>query len=173
MTDTVNFALLAPVPYEHLRSGIKVATDTGYVCFGSQNWTLFAEQIDPLRDSEDVPVLFYPSHEDASAKLSFKICYLGWYIGHVTSDADKRHDVDDGHRPPTVNEYQPDSSNPDRPDYDSPHHWALFWRVRNLELLPDADHVSIGSLCSYTTGRKRLNKAPLGPAIVARPKWLK
>ena len=173
MSDAVEFALLAPVPYMHLDSGIEVARVTGYVCFGSQNWTLFKQQIDPRRESEDVPVLFYPSREDAPAELSFKICYLGWYIGHVISDADKQQDVDDGHRPPTVDENQPDSDNPHRTDSDSQRYWTLFWRVRDLERLPDLEHVSIGSLSSYTTGRKRLNKAPLGPTIVARPSWIK
>lgn len=60
---SVNFAVLGPVPHEHLDAGVEVARDTGYVCFGSQNWDLFAN-VDNMRKGEDVPVLFYPSYED-------------------------------------------------------------------------------------------------------------
>lgn len=164
MSDSVSFALLAPVPQEHLESGVEVAARTGYVCFGSQNWNLFVE-LDGLRGTEYVPVLFYPSHDDVAPKDTFKVCYQGWYVAHVTSDADKRHDDADGHRPPTVDKW--------RSEFDSPHHWALFWRVRDLKRLPDSEQVAIGTLSSYKSGNKRLNKPPMGPAIIARPKWLK
>ena len=117
-----------------------------------------------MRGTEDVPVLFYPSYEDVDAKSSFKVTYVGWYIGHVTTDSDKTADDRAGHRPVTVDQY--------RGEYDSPHHWGLFWRIKDLSKLSDSDHVSIGTLESYKTGRQRLNKPPRGPSIITRPKWL-
>lgn len=164
MTDSVSFALLSPVPDEHLESGVAVAADTGYVCYGSNAWELFRE-LDELRGDQHVPVLFYASYDDAAVKASFKISYLGWYIGHVASDADKRADDAAKHRPETVDKY--------RGEHDSPHHWALFWRVRDLSKLAGTDCVSIGTLQSYKSGNKRLDKPPRGPSIVVRPAWLK
>lgn len=163
MSDSVSFALLCPVPEEHLAEGVSVAANTGYVCYGSNAWDVFRE-VDSMRGRADVPVLFYPSYEDVESKLAFQVTYLGWYIGHVTSDADKRADDDENHRPKTVDQY--------RAEHDSPHHWGLFWRVRDLRVLEASEHVSIGSLTSYKSGKKRLDKPPRGPAIILRPTWL-
>jgi len=162
MSDSVSFALLCPVPDEHLESGVQVAAETGYVCYGSNAWQVFKE-LDDMRGGEDVPVLFYPSYEDDDPKSSFKVTYIGWYIGHVTTDNDKRADDKAGHRPVTVDQY--------RSDYDSPHHWGVFWRVKELSKLTISNQVSIGTLQSYKTGRPRLNKPPRGPSIIARPAW--
>lgn len=163
MNDKQNFALLAPVPYYHLDSGITVATETGYVCFGSQSFDVFS-RLNELRGDEDVPVMFYPSELGDDASLTHKVSYVGWYTGWVISDSGKAEDDANKHRPPTVDEY--------RDKYDSHHHWAIFWRVRSLHRLPDSEHVAIGTLSSYQSGKKRLNHAPRGPAIVARPAWL-
>jgi hypothetical protein len=162
MNNSVSFALLCPVPDEHLEAGVNVASSTGYVCFGSNAWEIFRE-VDELRGSEIVPVLFYPSYENVEVKSTFKITYLGCYIGHVTSDADKRADDANFHRPKSVDQY--------RGEYDSPHHWGLFWRVQTLVRLPVEQQVSIGSLSSYKSGKKRLDKPPRGPSLIIRPTW--
>src|SRR5690242_500641 len=80
----IDFALLAPVPEEHLLDGRGVAVTKGFVAFGSRKWELFRE-IDRLRDGQDVPVLIYPSHEDVELKLTFVVAWTAWYVGHVSS----------------------------------------------------------------------------------------
>ena len=62
-----DFAILAPVPLEHLESGQGIATDKGFVAFGSRKFELFRD-IDERRGVDPVPVLIYPSHEDDPAK---------------------------------------------------------------------------------------------------------
>lgn len=157
MTD---FAILAPVPVFHLESGAKVATERGYVSFGSMKWELFRE-VDQLRGDENVPVLIYPSHEYDEAKLTFHVSWSGWYIGHVDDPLGKRSDEKSGHRPPTTAGPQDNASD-----------WAVFWRVRDLSRLPGEDQLPIKELDSYKSDFSLKNSAPRGPVLVARPSWI-
>lgn len=63
MQPTQDFAILAPVPQEHLVSGMPIAQEKGFVAFGSRKWELF-RKIDEMRGDKPVPVLIYASHED-------------------------------------------------------------------------------------------------------------
>lgn len=78
------FAILAPVPREHLESGIEVAANEGFVAFGSMKWELF-RKIEDLRQGRTVPALLYPSYENVPAKLTFVVAWIGRYVGHVDS----------------------------------------------------------------------------------------
>ena len=42
MTD-IDFAILAPVPREHLEEAPGVSASTGHVAFGSDKWELFRD----------------------------------------------------------------------------------------------------------------------------------
>ena len=163
MDSTVDFAILAPVPEEHLASGESVANDSGYVSFGSMKWELF-RAVDELRSGERVPVLIYPSHEEVVIKLAFQVAWTGWYLGHVSSYADKHFDETNGHRPPTTAKYKALG--------DHAGEWAVFWRVEGLRRLPEAQCIPIRDLESYKTGYWRKNAPPRGPEIVARPPWI-
>ena len=46
------FAIIAPVPLEHLETGESVAESTGFVAFGSMKWELFRD-IDHRRGDGD------------------------------------------------------------------------------------------------------------------------
>ncbi len=157
----IDFAILAPVPEMHLRSGQPVARDTGYVSFGSQKFELF-RTVDQLRgdDPDPVPILIYPSYELAEAKLSFLISWTAWYVGHVQLPEDKRAD-EPLHRPPTTEETPGDDSSG----------WAIFWRARDLNMLPEDRHVPISAI-QTKKGYWRKNHPPRGPEIVARPEWI-
>ena len=48
MAVTGNFAILAPVPLEHLQSGKNIAVKEGFVAFGSRKWELF-RRVDEMR----------------------------------------------------------------------------------------------------------------------------
>lgn len=159
----MDFAILAPVPREHLDSGLDVLTKLDYVSFGSQKWELFRE-IELLRDSEDVPVLIYPSHEDDVVKLTYQVSWTAWYIGSTEDNAEKISDQSNGHRPPTTKKYH------DVGDHAGA--WAVFWRVKQLKQLPEAEWIPIRELDSYKTGYWRKNAAPRGPEIVSRPSWV-
>ena len=64
MTSSVDFPILAPVPEEHLESGLPVCEESGFVAYGSQKWELFREA-DRMRAGQPVPALIYPSDQDA------------------------------------------------------------------------------------------------------------
>lgn len=164
MTKTppmIDFAILGPVPEQHLADGQAVAATEGFVAFGSRKWELFRE-VDRLRDGQDVPVLIYPSHEDIEGKLTFMVAWTGWYIGHVASKMGA-HPAGMKHRPPSTAAYPADNSG----------HWAVFWHVRDLAPLPSDRVVRISSLESYKKpGFWRMNAPPLGPEVVGRPGWI-
>lgn len=82
MTEFVHdFALLAPVPLEHLMSGLKLQAAKDFIAFGTRKWELL-RKVDLMR-GRAVPVLVYPSHEDVPAENSFVVSWFGWYIGHA------------------------------------------------------------------------------------------
>ena len=66
------FAILAPVPLEHLNAGLDIVAKEDFVAFGSRKFELF-RAIDERRNGEPVPVLIFPSHEDDPVGSSFKV----------------------------------------------------------------------------------------------------
>jgi len=160
--STVDFAILAPVPLEHLESGLIVATETGYVSFGSDKFELF-RKADEFRGDQKVPTLLYASYEGVAAKLTFTVAWTGWYIGHVEDYFDKFLD-EKTHRPPTTVKHHPTGDNATG--------WGIFWRVEELQKLPEGENVEIRQLESFTTGSWRKDAPPRGPALVRRPEWI-
>lgn len=156
MSVDVDFAILAPVPLEHLQSGKDVAVKEGFVAFGSMKWEFF-RQVDKLRCSRKVPVLLYPSHEDVPAKLSYVVAWFGWYTGHVNS-VGGGHPLSMKHRPPTTGQYASDNIG----------HWAVFWHVEGLRDLPKERHLRISEI-ETVKGGWRKNAPPRGPELVAVP----
>jgi hypothetical protein len=157
----IDFAILAPVPREHLDSALEVLRDHDYVSFGSMKWDLF-RQVDDLRTGEDVPVLIYPSHESEEVRTTFEVSWIGWYIGHTDDTMEKRHDEVCGHRPPSTRKYKEDDA----------YGWAVFWRVTDLQMLPPGSHIAISDIESHVRpGYWRKNSAPYGPELVAYPVW--
>jgi len=151
-----DFAILAPVPLEHLQSGVQIAQDTGFVAFGSRKWELF-RKIDQMRAGNPVPVLIYPSHEDVPASASFIVSWKGWYLG--SEEAPKgRHSTGMTHRPPTTGQYEGDNHG----------HWAVFWHIQSLTELPPAQRLPISSIQTITSGWRK-EAPPRGPELVAPP----
>jgi len=151
-----DFAILVPVPLEHLQPGEEIARRTGFVAFGSRKWELF-RKVDELRNGARVPVLIYPSHEDVLAKDSFVVCWAGWYVGCEESSNGK-HSKGMTHRPPTTGQYPSDNQG----------HWAVFWHVRDLHELPAAQRLPI-SVIQTVKGGWRKSAPPRGPELVAAP----
>lgn len=154
-----HFAILAPVPLEHLESGAPVAEATGYVAFGTSKWELF-QQIDADREQAPVPVLIYPSDRDIPVSANLKVSWFGWYVGHVHG---KRGAHPDGmtHRPPSTERYRADNLG----------HWAAFWHVRGLRQLPSEKHLPISKVPTIKGGWRK-SAPPRGPELVALPETL-
>lgn len=151
-----DFAILAPVPLEHLQSGADIARNTGFVAFGSRKWELF-RQVDELRGGAPVPVLIYPSHEDMAVKVSFIVSWIGWYIGCEESGSG-RHSKGLSHRPPTTGQYGSDNQG----------HWAVFWHVRELRELSPDQRLPISAIQTVKGGWRK-SAPPRGPELVAMP----
>jgi hypothetical protein len=154
-----HFALLAPVPLEHLASGKEVATREAFVAFGTRKWDLL-RRLDEMRGGEPVPTLIYPSHEDDAVKLTFRVCWYGLYVGHVDGK-NGQHPLGMAHRPPTTAQYPSDNLG----------HWAAFWHVKDLRELPKSKHIAIGKIGTIKGGWRK-NAPPRGPELVALPEIL-
>src|SRR5688572_5431931 len=113
------FAILAPVPREHLESGKEIAESTGYVCFGSDLFELF-RKVDQERHGAEVPVLLYASHTTELADWGYVIAWRGVYVGCVEDADAKRAEELAGHRPPTTRKYPSDNASG----------WGVFWKVK-------------------------------------------
>lgn len=154
-----DFAILAPVPLEHLKSGQTIAEQKGFVAFGSRKFELF-RAIDERREGLAVPVLIYPSHEDATSSVASLVSWIGWYVGSQESQ-NGAHSLGMAHRPPsTLN-----------PPTDNHGYWAVFWHVVGVSPLPTSQHFPISKL-QTTKGGWRRNAPPRGPEMVAVPEFV-
>jgi hypothetical protein len=152
----VDFAILAPVPQEHLDSGEAVASAEGFVCFASDNFEFFRD-VDERRAGQPVPILFYQSHaSDGSPR--FETPWFGWYEGRIEDAAEKRQ-LEARHRPPTTTKYGGDHAGG----------WGTFYKVRVLRPLAPAERVPLYKFTLYKSGKPKMSHAPQGPLLVHRP----
>ena len=154
MSDLRHFAMLAPVPLEHLQWGLEVSAETGLVAYGTQKWELF-RQLNEMRGDGRVAVLMYPSHESLPGKDSFVVGWFGWYAGSEESRTGK-HSKGMAHRPPTT---VVDGA------------WAAFWHVTGLRELPPEKRLPIGKIQGHAGGWRK-DAPPRGPELVTLPESL-
>jgi hypothetical protein len=159
VTDLAHFAILAPVPEEHLVSGLQTIAAEGKVAFGTRKWELF-RKIDGMRDGARVAVLIYPSHLDGEGKGTFVVSWFGWYAGSVEG-VKGAHPDGMKYRPASTAAYQLDNQGS----------WATFWHVNGLRQLPAAKRLSIGRIEGYKGGWRK-NAPPRGPELVTLPELL-
>lgn len=155
-----DFAIVAPVPLEHLETGKDVAESTGFVAFGSMKWELFRD-IDQRRGEAAVPVLIYPSADDSPSSLALRIAWCGLYVGSSESKAGA-HIEGMTHRPSSTEKYPGDNKG----------HWAVFWHVSGLRRIKPAQQLPISAL-QTTKGGWRKNAPPRGPELVQLPDGLR
>lgn len=160
---SIDFAILAPVPREHIEDGQKVTQEKGYVCFGSAKWELF-RALDARRQGRPVPVVLYASHNEDLADWGYVVAWRGNYIGSVEDTDEKVAEERGGHRPESTDKY--------RAKGDSATGWAVFWRVSDLILLPESERRELRAFQSFRTGKDRELTAPRGPEVISRPLWL-
>ncbi|WP_455269287.1 hypothetical protein [Rhizobium herbae] len=146
-------ALLAPVPEEHLFSGLEKYAAVGKVAFGSRAFQVFRD-LDEVREDEPVDVYIYAS---ASGKFGLpKVRWQARYIGHVEAKA--------GGHPEGIT-YRPDSTL----NYESDNngHWAIFWEVTGLRELSKTAAIPMNRFRGWQS-RKYFVSAfiPEGPLLI-------
>jgi hypothetical protein len=109
-------AFLAPVPLQHLESGVGVCDRYGTVIFGSDRYTLF----DDRGVAAGAPVYIYASltNEVGTPMVTWQAEFVRYIRHEEMLQEDRRR------RPPTT----------DAPGEGT---WAGFWEVRDLRLLDD------------------------------------
>ena len=150
-----SICLLAPVPEEHLRSGLGVCINEGKVAFGSRAWETFFKLSEILKPAAICDALIYASESETALStptVTWRAKYLGFSESRGGAHKDRMR-----YRPQTTT----------WPPSDNQGHWALFWEVAEPRELEPNDYIRIGSLFGYERPRKLLkNFVPHGPTIV-------
>lgn len=156
MPSSLPFAILAPVPLEHLKAGLDVNKVQPFVAYGTRKWELL-RKIDDMRGNDRVPMLIYPSHEDAEVSTALMVTWFGWYAGHVDAK---------GGAHPSGTLYRPITTlqNPQ----DNKGYWAAFWHIEALRELPTDKHIRIGKIEGFKGGWRK-EAPPRGPELVSLP----
>ena len=143
--------MLAPVPGEHLETGLDVVRQFGKVAFGSR----LLEEL-PTWWSEygdDLPVLIYASKSGAPSKIFVPgppaVRWQARLVGVEIGDKNGLYPGGDQFRPRTTKD-----------------DWAasVFWVVGDLRPIPQP--IPINTLRSATTGRLLVSSPPLRPLLV-------
>lgn len=147
-------ALLAPVPEEHLLSGLDVIADNGKVAFGSRAWEVFRE-LDAARGDAPATVYIYASHSSVPLTRP-TVSWRATYIGHCTAKGGA-HPEGMKFRPSTTSSYPSDNKG----------HWAVFWEVVELMRLPKAEQFAVADLIGYGQDKSyKKHFIPEGPLLV-------
>lgn len=159
MSITTDFAILTPVPQQHLEDGLDCVPK---VAFGSCSG-VFAEA-DYHRQGNRVRVFIYESHSTNPTRPP-QVSWTGVYIGQVQAVGRNRvHPQGDVYRPRRAFLH------------DTPGHWLIYWEVESLMLLPEAERFAISSLRGLATHNSRRPKPyyassfkPEGPHLIEYP----
>jgi hypothetical protein len=141
-------ALLAPVPLQHLHSGVATCQQEGKVAFGSNAFDALHKLTE---DAQGAPcdVFFYAS--DACTPGPPKVTWKGRYLRWVHAKAG---------RYPNGEKYRPATTESDTK-------WALFWEVSDLRELPAPEHIPVGNLEAIGKSSKLPpHFVPIGPLVV-------
>lgn len=152
-TSKSDVSLLAPVPEEHLISGLKNCAEVGRVALGSRAWEAFAE-LDRRRQHMPCDVYIYPSHTTRFGAP--KVRWLATYVQHVESI---------GGRHPDRMKYRPESTSVYNSDNKG--HWAIFWEVTDLRQLESGEALPMTRFQGVDKKKKYLSTfVPEGPLLV-------
>lgn len=157
INKTRQFAILAPVPEQHLISGMEALNqqlDDGHearLAFGSNAFMLF-RKADELREQCLVDIYIYASHAE-DRKLNPEATWKATYIEKLTSRSG---------RYPGKKIHRPRSTNTDKDT------WGIFWVITELENL--VEPIPLGDFRGY---EKKSNYSsrffPEGPLLVEHP----
>lgn len=143
-------ALLTPVPYEHLVSGLPICEAMGRVAFGSDSVEVMSIVAAEARDAQ-VRVLFYASH--APDAFPARVTWSGTFVGLEGTQAG-RHPHHDRLRPPTTASDGP---------------WQIFYEVSDLIALPSAQQLPLTRLKKRKGALLSKSFLPIGPVLIENP----
>jgi hypothetical protein len=142
-------ALLAPVPEEHLQSGLVQCRTEGFVAFGSDAAMIFLELKQLVDQEHPADILFYASRASNSGLVTFR----GRFVDYDGAEG--------GKAKPSWAKYRPVSTGSDTS-------WSSFYLVREIHLLEKP--LPIASLRKRgNKGKFKSNFIPLGPIIIDTP----
>jgi hypothetical protein len=152
-----SICLLAPVPEEHLRSGLITLQQVDKVAFGSRAWEVFRKLDSLIEPAKKCEALVYAS--DASIVTSSPmVTWRATYVGH-TESVNGRHRDGMKYRPESTGAYTRDNQG----------HWAIFWEVEDLCPMEKSEYLPIAELLGYDQPRRYLkNFIPRGPLVVEK-----
>jgi hypothetical protein len=148
----MSVALLAPIPEEHLISGLETLGRSGKIAFGSKSWELFSK-LDSMLAGSECDVLIYAS--DPNRHVSPPA--VTWKARYVTSSLAVNGAHKDGMK------YRPDSTA--KYPLDNKGNWVLFWEVNNLQRLQPP--IKLGQLRGFEKPNRYLTEfIPRGPLLI-------
>ncbi len=147
------FAILAPIPEEHLISGLETCASEGKVVFGSDAWELF-RQVDQMRKGSEVAVFIYPCYPDSEKPLRTEIAWRGIYTGHIPSRRG---------RYPGDQQLRPKSTAGEKPT------WAVYWEMQQLTQLSETEFVPMASLRAIDKKALQAGRVPHGYMMINIP----
>lgn len=152
MARVSEFALLTPVPVEHLTDGVETCTREGTVAFGSDAWQLFESADFPLDPGDDV--LIYASHtgEPAIPRITWRAQF-------------GRYQRTEQYRGMELRRIRPPSTRPE--DAETP--WAGFSELTGLRQLDGDEALPILGMLDQHGRPYRSAFIPRGPIIITAP----
>ncbi len=143
-------ALLTPVPYLHLESGVDTCRREGRVAFGSDSAMAMAETA-AIADEARVRVLFYASGlPGVGAPM---VTWAGTFV-RLTTPRLGRHPEHDRLRPPTT---------------DQDGRWQIFYEVSELHRLDADKQLRLADLKKRDGKKLAKPFIPLGPVLIENP----
>jgi hypothetical protein len=145
MDARTTVALLAPVPEEHLISGLEACAEHGRVSFGSRDFLVF-QKLDEILQKEPCEVLIYASWPIIPLNGPPKVTWRAKYRSSIDARSD-------GSPPKGV--IRPSST--EKYPGDNKGHWGIYWEVFEIERLSKEDRIpvsllkGIGSATTYKT----------------------
>ncbi len=146
----LHVSLLAPVPRQHLESGLATQKAEGKVAYGSDDESALSKLQSLLHGGHaDVFICATPC-DAADPKATWKATFLGYMPG---VGAVKHH--------PAGAKYRPKSTEQEEAKF--------YWEVTDLAPLPEAQWISITDFLSYRTDKPYQPFTPRRPLLVRLP----
>jgi hypothetical protein len=146
--SAAHIALLAPVPFAHLKSATEADTPNGQVAFATRDWELF-NKLDGSRAGMPVDVYIYESHPEGSFEGK-----ATWHARYVRLETDRH----------KARAYRPKSTETDTVEGE------VYWIVERLRRMEPNEHIPVADFIAFRN-MKPYGKSfpPHRPLLVEHP----
>lgn len=159
MDITKAFAILAPVPEIHLKSGLEALAQQieqeiipPFVAYGSMDFEVFGE-VEKLRNGKAVEVLIYAAEQEGDRPLNPEVMWKALYVGCDRASGGGKYRGKAVHRPASTAGERA---------------WGIFWKVTQIEVFKSG--LPIGKLQTYKTRKPYPSRfVPEGPVLIDYP----